>query len=509
MSDSADMRIEQFLRSRAQASGAKIALVDGTTRLGFADLDRFSDGLAAAFAAEGVGGGDRVVLLMRNSWEAVVAVFAAFKVGAAVVPVSGAAKSGKLAAIFNHSGAVGFVTEAAFAPVAACTMAAIPSIRLTVVAGTQGQPVVGGLLRFEDALAGSGWAPGRRGAAEIATILYTTDPAGRLKSVATSHRTLVRSLAAAADLAPAAGGVVLSRLPLSSWPGLHVLLLSVMAGATLVLERPGAFPGSLMEHMAAERVTDLWTSSRMAASLLASDAFNPETLNDLHRIVHISAPPPSVQLLHLGHRFPGAEILGVYGLPECPAALVTPAGPLHASSPGRAAPGIEAVILDRAGAVAAPGLIGELVLRGPQIADSCDPAAGAGPNVREIRTGDFFRADESGLFHFVGRRDDLIKIDGENVDPREIDEVLAALPGVREAVAIGMSDPAIGPAFKAVVVPCDGVRLSEGDVIAHCARHLEERLVPRWVEFRPSLPKTKAGAVNRQLIEEDAREAAE
>jgi acyl-coenzyme A synthetase/AMP-(fatty) acid ligase len=126
-----------------------------------------------------------------------------------------------------------------------------------------------------------------------------------------------------------------------------------------------------------------------------------------------------------------------------------------------------------------------------------------------FRTGDFFRSDADGFLYFVGRRDDVVKIDGENADPWEVEQVLLALPGVREAAVIGVPDPVLGHAFKAVVALEDGASLSEHQVVAHCAHHLEDLLVPRQVEFRPALPKTKAGAVNRQLIEEDAREAAE
>lgn len=516
MPSSAAMRIEHFLGGRADAPGSKVALVSGATRLGFADLHGLSDRLAGALVAEGIGRGDRIALLMNNSWEAVVTIFAAFKAGAAVVPVHPSTKSAKVAAILNHCGAAGLVTGAEFAAVAARAMAAAPALRLTVVAGAQGQPAVGGLLRFEDTLAtASGPPPAVGEPADLATILYTVDSSGRLKGVATTHRTLIRSLASAAGLVPTADDIVLSGLPLASWSGLYPLFLAVMTGGTLVLERPGAISGSQVEHMTAERVSDLWLSSSMTAMLLGSDAFNAETLPSLGKIVHVGSPAPSGQLARLTALFPTADARAVYGLPECPAALVMRAADLpdHPGACGRSLTGTEATILDSLGSAVPAGVVGELVVHGANVADAYwmgDTGIETSPLVGcAFRTGDFFRSDADGFLYFVGRRDDIVKIDGENADPQEVEEVLLALPGVREAAVIGVPDPVFGHAFKAVVALGEGMSLGEREVIAHCVRNLEDGLVPRQVEFRRALPKTKAGAVNRQLIEEDAREAAE
>jgi acyl-coenzyme A synthetase/AMP-(fatty) acid ligase len=126
-----------------------------------------------------------------------------------------------------------------------------------------------------------------------------------------------------------------------------------------------------------------------------------------------------------------------------------------------------------------------------------------GPNAWEkvLHTWDLFKTDKDGFLYFVGRKDDIIKTRGEKVAPKEVEAVLHAHPAVAEAVVIGLPDPILGQAVGAIVVRSDP-ELSERDVIRHCARHLEDFMVPKLVEFRPELPKTETGKVSRRLAAE-------
>jgi acyl-coenzyme A synthetase/AMP-(fatty) acid ligase len=116
-------------------------------------------------------------------------------------------------------------------------------------------------------------------------------------------------------------------------------------------------------------------------------------------------------------------------------------------------------------------------------------------------TGDLFRTDAEGYLYFVGRKDDMIKSRGEKVSPKEIENALYELPSIREAAVIGVPHPLLGMALKAVIVLAEGAEASEREVIAHCARRLEEHLVPQLVEFRDSLPKTESGKIRRRELE--------
>ena len=200
----------------------------------------------------------------------------------------------------------------------------------------------------------------------------------------------------------------------------------------------------------------------------------------------------------------------MYGLTECARATYLPPGEIRRrpGSVGRALPGTEVSLLGEDGRPVAAGETGELVIQGPHVMQgywrdeaatrrALRPVRGRGG--AWLHTGDLFRADEEGFLTFVGRNDDMLKVRGEKVAPRQVEAVLHGCPGVAEAVVIGRPDPISGHVLHAVVVP-NTATLTVRDVLRHCARMLPDIMVPRSVEFRPELPKTANGKVARRLV---------
>src|SRR5262249_43711503 len=172
---------------------------------------------------------------------------------------------------------------------------------------------------------------------------------------------------------------------------------------------------------------------------------------------------------------------------------------------GRAIPGVELWVEDEHGRRLDPNQVGELVVRGRNVmrgywgAPELSAARfrpGPLPGERVCYSGDLFRMDEQGYFYFVSRKDDVIKCRGEKVAPKEVENVLYAIQGVRDAAVIGIPDPLLGQAIKAFIV-APGATLTEAGVIAHCKAHLVDFMVPRKVEFRTELPKTSSGKIRR------------
>ncbi len=169
------------------------------------------------------------------------------------------------------------------------------------------------------------------------------------------------------------------------------------------------------------------------------------------------------------------------------------------------------MVIDDEGNRVAAGVVGELVIRGAHVMKGYweNPEATAralrpGPHEweRVLHTGDLFRTDEEGFLYFVGRKDDIIKSRGEKVAPKEVENVIYAYPGVSEVAVIGVPDPILGSAIKAVVASEPGAALEAVEIVRHCARFLEDYMVPKFVEFRPSLPKTNSGKISRRLVAE-------
>ena len=124
------------------------------------------------------------------------------------------------------------------------------------------------------------------------------------------------------------------------------------------------------------------------------------------------------------------------------------------------------------------------------------------PGENLLHTGDLFRSDDEGFLYFVGRKDDIIKSRGEKVAPKEVETVLHELPGVSEAVVIGLPDPVLGHAVNAVIVLAGGATVDKRDLLRHCRQRLEDFAVPVGFEFRDELPKTANGKVDRRLLGE-------
>ena len=117
-----------------------------------------------------------------------------------------------------------------------------------------------------------------------------------------------------------------------------------------------------------------------------------------------------------------------------------------------------------------------------------------------LYSGDIFRTDEEGWLYFVARKDDIIKSRGEKVSPREVENAICSLEGVREAAVVGVPDEVLGEAIKAFVVLREGAALTERDVIRHCLGHLENFMAPKHVEFVLELPKTDTGKVRKAAL---------
>jgi acyl-coenzyme A synthetase/AMP-(fatty) acid ligase len=200
----------------------------------------------------------------------------------------------------------------------------------------------------------------------------------------------------------------------------------------------------------------------------------------------------------------------MYGLTETKRTLYLPPDQLDVrpDSVGIPIPGTEAWIVDEQGHRLPPGRIGELVVRGRHVMRGYweDPQTTAAryrpgpiPGERLCYSGDLFRMDEQGYFYFVSRKDDIIKTRGEKVAPKEVENVLHKLKGVVEVAVVGVADPLLGEAVKAVLV-VDDDGLGEREILAHCRANLEDFMVPKFVEFRAELPKTSSGKIDKKPL---------
>ena len=496
------MRVEGFLHESARRFPDKIALIAGDRRVSYRSLAADAARLAQALRSRGVGRGERVVILLDNSPETVVSIFAVLQAGAVFSVVNPGTKLDKLAYILNNCSARALITEPRLAPVAAEAAKSAPSVAFTLLSPFTNIPSENVFEEMKN--------PGID--LDLAMIVYTSGSTGFPKGVMMTHQNVVTAATSITTyLESAADDIVLSVLPLAFDYGLYQALMCVKVGATLVLEKSFTYPAVLLDKLRRERVTGLPLVPTVAAVLLQLKDLAPGAFPDLRYITNTAAALPPAHIARLQELFPGTRIYSMYGLTECKRCTYLPPEQLalRPGSVGIAIPGTEAYVVDESGMRTPPGVVGELVIRGGHVMKGYwgDPQAseralrpGPFPWEKVLYTGDLFRTDEEGYLYFVARKDDIIKSRGEKVSPKEVENVLYELGGVREAAVIGVPDAVLGMAIKAVVVADPDAGLTERDVIRHCARRLEDFMVPKAVEFRDALPKSANGKISRRQV---------
>lgn len=499
------MRLESRLRESARRYGGKIALVAGDVRLTYAELDGLSDRLAASLGQLGVKPGDRVLMLLDNGHEAVIGLFAAWKAGAVPCPLHPSIKPDKLAGIIGSTEASAVITQARQRTVVETAMEAAAVRPVLIMA--QADPDVGQALRFEELAARNSIGARRQFANTdaLALLIHTSGSTGRPKGVMLSHANVDAACSAIGSyLGNTAEDVVLSVLPLSFGYGITQVVTMVAAGGTLVLEKSFAFPRKVLDRLREVEATGFPLVPPMAALVAGMKDLDPGFLPRLRYITSAAAAMPPVFTERLGALFPQAQLFLMYGQTECLRTTYLPPEEVSRRplSVGRAIPGTRAFVADQDGRPVPAGEIGELVVEGPHVMSGywgdalssltvLSPIAGG----RRLHTGDLFRADEDGYLYFVSRRDDIIKTRGEKVSPQEVERVLYALPGIREAAVGGVEDAVFGQAVRAYVVLEEGSALTERDIIRHCAGKLEDYMVPKGVAFMNALPRTTSGKI--------------
>ena len=506
------MLVQDTLYQNALRIPDKVALICDGQRLSYADIDAMTNRLANALIEHGVQRGDRVAMYLNNSVEAVVGIFATLKAGGVFVVVNHTTKRDKLTYILNNCRATALLTEARKASLADQVLIDVPSLKFNVLCGQRPSRDTGKherCLDFETIQAGypADRPPTVNIDLDLACLIYTSGSTGDPKGVMSDHSNVVFAASSIIEyLQNVENDVVIDVLPLSFDYGLYQLLMVFKFGGTLVLERSFAYPAAILKRMEQECVTGLPGVPTIFAILLKMD-LSPYDLSRLRYLTNTGAALPPSHIQELREKFPWVTVYSMYGLTETKRTLYLPPDQLdeRPGSVGIAIPGTEVWIEDEAGNRLGPGEIGELVARGRHVmrgywggpeatAERYHP--GPIPGERLCYTDDIFRMDEDGYMYFVGRKDDIIKSRGEKVAPKEVENILYNLPGVIEAAVIGVPDPVLGEAVKAFVVP-DGVDLTKAQVLAHCRAHLEDFMMPKYVEIRGELPKTSSGKIKK------------
>ncbi|MBZ5738537.1 acyl-CoA synthetase [Nocardioides mangrovi] len=501
-------------RRTARRVPDKLALVDGDTRLTFAELDAVVDRVAAALHAAGLTTRDRLALLCHNSWQFAVLNFACARAGVVLVPINFMLNAEEIAFILDHSGAEAFVVEDALLPVAEQALAqSTGTARTRAVVRLHDGDVPDGWRDLQEWLDHDGTPP--------AVILEDDDPVrmmftsgteSRPKGALLSSRSLLwQYVSCAIDGSMSADDIELHTLPLYHCAQLDCFLgVDVYLGATSVI-LPAPDPGTILRKIEEHRVTKFFAPPTVWIGLLRHPGFDDADLSSLRKGYYGASPMPVEVLREIQARLPDVALWNFYGQTEM-APLATILGPdeqlAYAGSAGRAALNVETRIVDDQDQPVSAGTVGEIVHRSPHATlgyyldpERTDEAFRGG----WFHSGDLGYLDDGGRLYVVDRKKDMIKTGGENVASREVEEAIYELDGIAEVAVFGISHPRWVEAVAAVVVPKDGAEISPDGVIAHCRERLAGFKTPKYVVVADALPKNPSGKIlKRQLRDQHA-----
>jgi amino acid adenylation domain-containing protein len=507
--------LHDYLLQSSRELTDKIALVCMKQRISYGELNARSNALANCLISSGVMRGDRVVVFADNTVETVVSFWAVLKANAVVSIVNPLTKSDKLSYLLQDCRPTAFITDAHIHSVFAEPARECSHLRCVIVSGKIDDAKLAELphaRRWDDVLAaGDRAAPPVRKCIDIdlAAIIYTSGSTGDPKGVMLTHRNMLTACTSIASyLELQEDEVILGVLPLAFDYGLYQMLMAFRTGARLVLERSFTFPAQILNLMIDEGVTGFPGVPTIFSILTELKSLKDYDLSKIRYVTNTAAALPVKHILMLRDIFPTARIYSMYGLTECKRCTYLPPKDIDRkpSSVGIAIPNTEMWIVDEDGNKVAPGTVGQLVIRGATVmkgywekpeSTSKKLKPGPLPGEQVLYTGDYCRMDEEGYLYFVGRMDDIIKSRGEKVAPKEVENMIMNIPGVKEVAVIGVPDDILGQAVKAFIVFEEGVTMNEKQLQKECQSRLENFMVPKYIVEVPNLPKTDTGKIKK------------
>lgn len=483
------MTFSTIIDRRATDNPAGPAIADSSQRLTNAELLDLVRAGAAHLAELGIGAGDVIALKLTNRVEFVVLLFAAWRLGATITPVNPALTDSEVARQLADSGAKLHVVEDGAHPVGD-----VPALSVSDLRQEPGQdgpaPVVDSAL--------------------LALLIYTSGTTGVPKGVMLDHANLEAMTAMGRDaLEVGREDRCLLILPLFHVNGIVVSVLTpLLVGASVVIADRFS-PHTFFDTIEKERPT-FFSAVPTIYSMLAAlpDDVRPDTSSV--RFAVCGAAPASADLLaRFEDRF-GFPLIEGYGLSEatCGSTINPVGGPRKAGTVGLPFPGQELRILGADGNPVPPGENGEVTVRGANVMRGYlgrpdDTAAVISDGW--LSTGDLGRVDADGYLTIVGRSKEMIIRGGENIYPKEIEDVLAGDPTVLEVAVIGLPDEKWGEVVVAFVQARPGATVDVAALMARCREQLSGYKRPSAIHVLDALPKNTVGKLDKRALRNHRR----
>jgi long-chain acyl-CoA synthetase len=500
------MNLGHYLDAAVERFRDKIYLSFYDQDITYGELQRRVHVLANAFAAIGLQKGDFIHVWVQNSPETLVCYLAALKIGAVAGPINGWWKGAEVEYLLNDSKGRALIVEDQYLPVFEGIRDKCPHLEkvILITRAKKDHP----FIDYHEMTARADDAPVvcPATAADIAYIFYTSGTTGNPKGVLLSHRNVVVD----ANMINAALDTGLNKNFLCFLPLFHVNAMltctSALAMGHRIVLRKAFSAGEFWEVVETYKV-NFWSAVPAVYQILLTDPSRQKyDLSSMEFGICGAAPLTEETMRRFEETF-RIPIVEGYGLTEgtCVSTINPRTGVRKVGSIGLALPGQDVKIVDDQGRELPTGQAGEIVIKGDNVMMGYynKPEETARTIVDGyLHTGDVGIKDEDGYIFIVDRKKDMIIRGGENIYPKEIDNLLATHPKIGEAATVGVPDKTMGEQVKVYVVASDD-SLSEQEVIDFCAANLAAFKVPKIVEIlRGDLPRNPVGKVLKKTLRE-------
>jgi long-chain acyl-CoA synthetase len=437
--------------------------------------------------------GDRVAVWLKNCPQFVPTLFGIWAAGAVAVPINNFLKPAEVVYILNDSSINVIITDTSMSEGVAKLQAGRAGVRVLNVE------------EIPSEANGQHATTHQRTASDLAVIIYTSGTTGRPKGAMLSHSNLLHNVKSCAKVLELVGDdriVVL--LPMfHSFMMTVGILLPMLIGGSIVLIKSVHPPKNIVQEVIRHRATILPAVPQFFR-MLTHGGLPPDM--PLRLCISGGAPLPAEILREFTARFP-IPLLEGYGLSEAsPVVSFNPVhGPWKAGSIGVPIHDVEVSIQNDSGEMLAPNTTGEVCVRGGNVMQGYwNQPAETAASVRNgwLLTGDIGHVDADGYFYITDRKKDMLLVNGINVYPREIEEVLYKFPGVKEAAVIGVPDQRKGEQPVAFISPNDGIQLDSNVILTYLRERLADYKTPKKIIQLPALPRNATGKILKTALRE-------
>jgi len=490
--------LSSFIRFHALRSPDRPAIAFAGLRIGYAELMRRIETVAGWLAARGIGPGDVVALLMKNSAAFVELTFATSHIGAVTLPINYRLAAEEVGYILDNAAARLLICDDELAG----AVSGFPHVVFVDAAAQRDS------TRLASGACAADAHPSRPD--DLFRLMYTSGTTDRPKGVMHSYGNFYWKCADhVVALGLGTGDRLLIAGPLYhvgafDLPGMAVLWV----GGMIAIEREFDAARALAS-IAREKLIGAWLAPVMLRALLASPERSAHDVASMRWVIGGGERTPEPHVRAFAELFTHGRYIDAYGMTEtCSGDTLMEAGREieKIGSVGRALAHVEIEIRDAQGGLVAPGGEGEICLRGPKVTRGYWRAP---EKTRDsffgewLRSGDVGHLDPDGFLYLTDRRKDMIISGGENIASSEVERVVSELPEVLDAAVVGVADPAWGERPVAVLVLKPGAALTLDALQRHCRRKLAGFKVPKNLVVRTELPRNPSGKILKRVLRDE------